>query len=130
MFGTDFEEELGEEFGIKRVPGSGNQWHSKLDLKGFAARWSLKSTKNKSISITQDTIDEAIRECYSNSGDSSIPLWAFRIGDREHDMIMLRKDDFVLLQRGELKVIQENVKDHIAQKRKRANTPTLLRDDQ
>jgi hypothetical protein len=92
MFGRDFEEELSEEFGIQKVPGSGNQWYSKLDLKGFAARWSLKSTEKKSISISQSTIDEAIKACYDLSGDSTTPLWAFRIGDREHDMVMMRKE--------------------------------------
>ena len=130
MFGTEFEKELAEEFAIQRVPGSGNQWHSKLDLSGFSARWSLKSTEKNSISIKRETIDEAIRACFGSSGAMEIPVWAFRIGDREHDMVMLRKEDFKMLQAGEIKIIGEDIPAQIGQKRARAKTPFLLREDE
>ena len=127
--GTEFEEDLAKEFGLRKVPGSGNQWHSKLDLHGHGARWSLKATSKKSASISADTIDEAVIACYSPSGDGSIPIWAFRIEDKNHDIIALRKEDFVMLQKGELKLIEDPTPEHIQQKRMRAKTPTLLRDD-
>jgi len=127
--GAKFEEELSKEFEIKKTPGSGNQWYSKLDLFGRGARWSLKATAKKSISIGQDVIDEAVNACERMSGDGSMPLWAFRIGDDKHDIIAMRKEDFKLLQAGELKLIGEGVKEQVAQRRAKASTPVLFRDE-
>jgi len=125
--GKIFEDDLSKEFGIDKVPGSGNQYHSKLDLKGNGARWSLKATSHKSISVTQDVIDEAVAACESLSGDGSMPLWAFRIGDNSYDMIMMRKEDFKALQAGELKLIEVETNKKTEQKRLRAKIPRLLR---
>ena len=127
--GSNFEEELSKEFGIKRVPGSGNQFHSKLDAHGKGARWSLKATKNKSISIEQKTIDEAVDACFGLNGDGSIPVWAFRIGSDEYDLVLLRKEDFIALQRGELNIInEEKGKERVNERRRKASLPALLRD--
>lgn len=127
--GKKFEEDLEKEFGLKRVVGSGNQWHSKLDLRGLGARWSLKATKKESISISSKVINEAIRACGDSSGDGSIPVWAFRIGDGEHDIIALRKEDFILLQKGELVLINDTTPEKIKQKRAKMRIPRLLRDE-
>lgn len=61
--GTEFEEDLSKEFGIQKTPSSGNKWYAKMDLFGRGARWSLKATAKKSISIGQDVIDEAVDAC-------------------------------------------------------------------
>lgn len=124
--GTQFEIDLAKELGIKRVPGSGNQFHSKLDLHGKGARWSLKATEKASASIKVEDIIEAINACYNIVGDGSIPLWAYRI--QGHDMVMMRKEDFIEYQRGELELIEQKVDDKYEQRTARANTPRLLRD--
>ena len=125
--GTKFEEDLAKEFGLKRVPGSGNQFHSKLDVQGKGARWSLKATDNASASIKVSDIVEAIKACYNIVGSGDLPLWAYRI--QGHDMVMMRKEDFIELQRGELELINTQVDEKYQQRRARANTPRLLRDE-
>lgn len=125
--GTQFEIDLAQELGIKRVPGSGNQFHSKLDLHGKGARWSLKATEKASASIKVADIIEAINACYNIVGDGSIPLWAYRI--QGHDMVMMRKEDFIEYQRGELELIETKVDDKYEQRTARARIPRLLRDE-
>jgi hypothetical protein len=125
--GTQFEEDLAHEFGLKLVPGSGNQFHSKLDLHGKGARWSLKATEKASASIKAEDIDEAIRACYNVVGDGSIPLWAYRI--KGHDMVMMRKEDFLEFQRGELELTNTIVDGKYQQRAARAMVPRLLRDE-
>lgn len=123
--GQQFEEDLSREFGLRRVPGSGNQYHSKLDISGRSARWSLKATKNESASIKSSVIDEAIIECY-RTGET--PLWAFRIGEEQRDMIMMTKEDFVALQKGEVVFINEETgKEKVNERRRKAAIPPLLR---
>lgn len=130
MLGRDFEDELSREFGLEKVPGSGNQWHSKLDLKGRGFRWSLKSTSKDSFSIKKEDIDEAIRACFGQGGDSSIPLWAFRVGDREHDMIMMRKEDFISMQNGDMqKAIETDKSENVKKRKYLASVPKFLRDE-
>lgn len=124
--GTQFEIDLAKELGIKRVPGSGNQFHSKLDLHGQGARWSLKATEKASASIKVSDIIEAINACYNIVGDGSIPLWAYRI--QNYDMVMMRKEDFIEYQRGELELIEQKVDDKYKQRSARAAVPRLLRD--
>ena len=125
--GAKFETDLSREFGLQRVPGSGNQSHSKLDLVGNGFRWSLKATDRASISIKSSDIAEAVEACFGLNGTGETPLWAYRIGDR--DMVMMRKEDFAALARGELKAInEERGKEKANERLRRAATPSLLRD--
>lgn len=125
--GDRFEDELSSEFGLKRAPGSGNQAHSKLDLYGNGFRWSLKATDGASASIKLSDVQEAVRACYGINGTGETPLWAYRIQDQ--DMIMMRKEDFKAMQRGELSIInEEKGKEKVNERRRRAATPSLLRD--
>lgn len=127
--GTTFEEDLAKEFGITRVPGSGNQFQSKLDIQGKGAKWSLKATEKKSIRFTQETVDEAVDACFGLNGDGSIPVWALRLETPEYDLIVLRKEDFKALQKGELQLIgEEKGKEKVNERRLRSKTPSLLRD--
>lgn len=125
--GQQFETDLSTEFGLTRVPGSGNQSHSKLDLVGQGFRWSLKATRNLSANIKFSDIAEAIEACYGLNGTGETPLWAYRI--QEEDMIMMRKSDFVALQKGEIRAInEEKGKEKVNERRRLAATPSLLRD--
>ncbi len=126
--GTEFEEEMAEELDLKRIVGSGSTWHSKLDLKGKIARWSLKFTKHKSFVVDQGLIDEAVHACEGPGGDGSIPLWLFRLQEEKYDMVMLRLNDFIMLNRGEVQLLnKESTKAEL--KRKRASVPQLFRDE-
>lgn len=123
--GRQFEKELAEEFGLKRVPGSGAVWHSKLDLLGRRARWSLKSTTTPRFPLTFEDILEALDACYGLGGDGSTPLWAVRtlIGD----FVVIRKEDFISMQKGEHSFINKE-KPQVAERKARARQPELLRD--
>jgi hypothetical protein len=122
--GTEYELKMAERIGAKRIVGSGNTWHSKLDLKGIIARWSLKFTSKKSFVVTEDTIDEAVHACEGPGGDGSVPLWLF--GTPKHDMVMLRLNDFEMMQETEVELIKvESNKSE--QKKKRASVPQLFR---
>jgi len=125
--GKQFEKDLAEEFGLELVVGSGNQFHSKLDLQGKEARWSLKATSKSSASIKVSDIVEAIQACTNIVGDGSIPLWAYRIDG--HDMVMMRKEDFIEFQKGELQLIKQDMDDKYEQRSTRASVPRLLRDE-
>lgn len=125
--GVDFEKELSKEFGLQRVPGSGNQAHSKLDLSGNGFRWSLKATSSASASIRASDIEEATTASFGLNGTGETPLWAYRIQD--YDMIMLRKSDFKALCAGDLRPIGvEKGKEKVNERRRLASTPSLLRD--
>ena len=126
--GLEFEKEMAKELGLKRIVGSGSTWHSKLDLKGFIARWSLKFTKNKSFVVDQALIDEAVYACEGPGGDGSVPLWLFRLNNSKYDMIMIRKNDFKMMQETYVELLKvESTK--AEQKRKRASVPQLFRDE-
>lgn len=124
--GLEFERELSEEFGLERIRGSGSVWHNKLDLRGHEFRWSLKSTgreRHWPISIIDMTRD--IGQCLGPGGDGSSPIWAARIP--LGDFILMRKEDFKLMQQGDIKLIDED-RPQVAARKERAKQPELLRD--
>lgn len=117
--GLDFEVDLAVALGVERTPGSGNQWHSKLDLKGKGFRISAKASR-KHIIVDSELIDEALAGC----DDGTVPLWAFRIP--AGDFIMLDIDDFKAFIAGDF---QLNVPVTKSDERKaRADTPQLFRE--
>lgn len=130
--GREFEKELANEFGLNQVPGSGSVWYSKLDLSGHGVRWSLKFTGLTSFPITLIDIKEAFEACFGLGGDGAIPIWAVRMGQIDEDFIVMRKEDFKLMQMGYAKllnIISED-KPQVAARKKRASQPELLRDEE
>ena len=128
QLGREFEDDLALEFGLDVVPGSGNQWHSKLDLQGNEARWSLKFTLQNQFPLTYNDLVEAIKACEGTGGDGAMPLWAVRFGVSDDDFIILRKDDFKRLAAGELELVNE-AKPKAAQRKAKARVPRLLRNE-
>ena len=126
--GLEFEEEIAKELRLERIVGSGNKWHSKLDLKGILARWSLKFTSKKSFVVTQSLIDEAVDACEGPGGDGSTPVWLIRIGSRKYDMILLRKIDFLQMQTEEV-IYTGDTTTKSDLKRAKAAVPQLLREN-
>jgi hypothetical protein len=117
--GLDFEVDLAVALGVDRVPGSGNQWYSKLDLKGKGFRISAKSSR-KHVIVDNDLIDEAIVGC----DDGTTPLWAIRIP--AGDFIMLDLDDFKSLMAGEIEFEIPVTKRE--ERKARASVPQLFRE--
>lgn len=122
--GTEFEQELAKEFGLERVPGSGSTWHSKLDLSGSGFRWSLKATIQQKFPLRFIDVLEALEACFGPGGDGSKPIWAVR--NRLGDFIVMRKEDFIALQSKEINLIETD-RPQVAERKKKAKTPELLR---
>lgn len=117
--GLDFEVDLMRELGVELLPGSGNQWFSKLDLKGQGFRISAKSSRSRVV-----VDDKLINEALSGCDDGAIPLWAIRVPSG--DFIMMDIDTFKAFQNAD---IQLNIPSTKSETRKaRADTPQLLRD--
>jgi hypothetical protein len=119
--GFEFELDLEHDLGITRTPGSGNQWHSKLDLAGKSFRVSAKSSRSKVV-VDDDLINEGLSGC----DDGSIPLWAFRVPSG--DFIMMQKSDFLGFAKGEIELTFQ-VREKRKERMVRADTPVLLRDN-
>lgn len=125
--GIEFEEEFANEMGLTPVPGSGSQWHSKLDVSGQGARWSLKY-RDGSFRIDKAFIDEAVSATVGIGGTGEIPLWAIRLSDPKYDLVLMRKDDFKAMQAGELKVIPDK-RTKTSIRTRLAEVPSLLREE-
>lgn len=121
-----FEHDLAEELGIQRVPGSGSQWHSKLDIQGKGTRWSLKYTDEKGINLTRATLAEAILACGGIGGTGETPVWATRLNGMD-DFVTMRLSDWksFFMENNAFKIEQSKVQE----RRARAKTPQLMRED-
>lgn len=126
--GLGFEEEFAEQMGLEQVPGSGSGPFWKLDLQGFAARWSLKFTRFKANPIGVIEMEEAIEACEGSGGSGEMPMWGGRMGgDPRYDFVMMRAGDFKKLTEGRLVLTQESKADA---KRRTASVPVLMRDEE
>lgn len=127
--GREFEEDFAEDMGLSVVPGSGNQWHSKLDVHGRGVRWSLKATRDHSFRVTEKDIKEMVLSVMGPGATGDIGMMAIRInaeGNYPMDLIVMGKSDFKALAGGEYKLVTETKSDA---KRRAAHIPELLRGD-
>ena len=124
--GREFEEDLAYRFGLNQTPGSGNQWHSKLDIAGMGARWSLKFTKGRTFTIDYDLIDEAREATGGLGGGGEIPIWGIRIGDPKYTFVMVSDIDFERMFAEEVKLVR-TASARAEARRRLASTPQLLR---
>lgn len=121
--GRQFEDDLAAELGVQRVPGSGNQWHSKMDVYGRDMRWSLKATEKNGYRLDEEFFEECLRATGGLHGTGETPMWALRFPFG--DFVIMRKDDFISTS-GEFTVPTSTR----AQERKnRSTVPQLLRED-
>lgn len=127
--GRDFERELAEELGLSLVPGSGNQWWAKLDLKGVRARWSLKYTESNSFPLRRVDFEEALDATTGLQGDGSTSIFAVRMEGLPDDFVMMWKNDFIQMQAGELKFVGEDPTPKKSEvRRARSRVPVLMRE--
>lgn len=125
-----FEEEIAEEFGLTRVPGSGNQWYRKLDVDGRGLQLSLKWTNSLGITVDGEALREAIEACYGPEGSGNTPMWVVRRNPfRDQDVVMMLKSDFLKFFGEEVKLVQPS-QARMEAKRKRARTPQLFREEE
>jgi hypothetical protein len=102
--GLAFEQDFARRLGAKLQPGSGNQWHAKLDVKGRSFLWSLKSTVKGSFRLTTDMLAETIHavDGPGGKGGNTLPGMAIRIADE--DFVVLRASDFIQIVQDEVKI--------------------------
>jgi hypothetical protein len=123
--GRDFEVAFAKEMGLEPVPNSGATWHSKLDLRGFSARWSLKWTGKLSYVLSRATLEEA-QEATDDPGGGTgeMPLWAFDVAGDWY--VLVRASDFKRITSEELVLSRESKAES---KRRTADVPQLFRED-
>lgn len=120
--GRDFEKRFAKKTGANLVPGSGSQWHSKLDAKSNNIIWSLKRSDKDRVIINNDLIKEIDRATKSPGGYiESYPAICVSAGDLE-DLVVMKLDDFLAWQADEKTIEYEPIK-----KKKVIQPPELLR---
>lgn len=126
--GTAFEEAFARRNGLDRVPGSGNQWASKLDVEGLGARWTLKSTKFRSFPLSLDVIQELLEACEGVGGTGEIPMGAVELDNRhtKETIVFMRESDFNRIQQEQISLTRETKADA---RRREATVPQLLREE-
>lgn len=121
--GREWERIWAEKIGGKVVPGSGNQWYAKLDVRGQSITWSNKWTGNKSFSITDQMLKEIRQATLAAGGNGSIGAMAVRI-ESVGDVVVMPADDFLELMKSK-PIIQAEKADN---RRATARVPQLLRE--
>lgn len=121
--GREWEVTFSTMIGGTQVPGSGNQWHSKMDVKGNSILWSCKWTGNTGFLITNKVWQEVVDAVDGPGGTGAIPGLAIRTA--EADVVVLRVEDFLELLR-QPPIIAAVKADN---RRATARVPQLLRDD-
>lgn len=120
--GREFEKRFAAEMGLDQVPGSGSTWHSKLDVKGFRARWSLKWHRGKTYTISRALLAEAQAATGAPGGTGEIALHGFSLdGDW---LVLMEASTFKAIAEGELVLVRESKADA---RRREAAIPELLR---
>lgn len=120
--GRRFEREFAAEMGLEQVHGSGSTWHSKLDVKGFRARWSLKWTRRKTYSISGKLLEEVQAATGAPGGTGEIGLHGFSLAGRWY--VLMEASTFKAISAGELVLSRETKAEA---RRREAAVPELLR---
>lgn len=120
--GREWEAIFADAIGGTPVPGSGNQWHSKLDVKGKKFLWSCKWTSKDWQPITQDIWLEAAVACDGLMGTGASPGLGLR--SLSEDLVVFRIEDFIDILKMPPNIAATKVENKLAT----ARVPLLLRD--
>ena len=122
--GRAFERRFADLIGAKVVPGSGNQWFAKQDVRSAVVLWSLKWTSKRHFLFSTKLMTE-VEEAISapgGIGGETIPGVATSLDGEV--FITLRADDFIRLFQSEIKFIEPTKNE---EKRLRSKIPELFR---
>lgn len=122
--GRAWERIWAEKIGGRLVPGSGNKWYSRLDVRGKRILWSNKWTGNLSYTISRGVLQELSDATVAPGGNGAIPALAIRI-ESVGDYVVIGADDFLEL----LKSKPIIAADKAENRRATAAIPQLLRED-
>ncbi len=119
--GRAWEKELEQRLGGRITPGSGNKWHSKLDIHGAAFVLSAKATTSDHYNVTRGDLLEA--EQAARGEDKP---WLIAVKTSERQTVTLTLDHF-------LQILETNTAyvtpDKTAALRNRVKKPSILRTD-
>lgn len=104
--GLKYEKDFARKIGGKIVPGSGNKWYAKLDVRSSSIIWSCKYTSKVSFSLTKDILYEAWRAAIGPGGSGTIPALAINIESADEEVVVLRLSDFLSLLQDERKLFE------------------------
>lgn len=99
--GIRFEVELAEKLGAQLTPGSGNQWHAKMDEQAGTVLLTLKATRDDRYAWAE--IIRTLMECVayvsspSGPGGATLPAAAIRVDSQKRspiDVVVMRAEDF------------------------------------
>lgn len=122
--GKEYEYDMEDLIGLERVPGSGNGWAHKLDVKGRGTRWSLKATSKSSFRVGEDMIAEAIRATAGIGGTGETPVWGVRTS--VGDFVIMRTEDWIRFMKSDVFSIPLTKSE---ERRARAQIPELFRNE-
>lgn len=125
--GRDFEKQTASFLGAKLVPGSGNQWHAKLDVgKAGGLLASLKWSRRDPIPRLSTLMRETSDAITAPGGVGLETIGAVILGaPGKRSTITLYLDDFARVVEEDLKLTTQSKVDA---KLARARTPVLFRD--
>jgi len=86
------EKKTANDFGGLTTPGSGNQWHSKGDVKTTEYLIECKTTTKDSYSLTSKVWSKIYTEALLESKE---PLMEIQFIDRGIELIVMDKNDFL-----------------------------------
>ena len=122
--GGDFEKRFAKKTGSQLVPGSGSQWHSKMDATHGPLVFSLKRTTKSTFTVNSHLFDELDRATSAPGGyKDSLPALCISAGDMD-DLVVMRLDDFMALQTSYKGMFKASKSE---EKIEEAKTPILLR---
>lgn len=127
--GFEFERDWERLTLARRLPGSGNQWHSPMDHhQAGTIVWSLKCTTGRSISVSDELLDEVIDAARGMGGRGAGVLagLALRIGGPEYDCVVLPREDFFTITREKPALVRASKAEA---RREGANIPIIFRED-
>lgn len=94
-YGREWEVEFAQIIGGTPQPGSGNLWHSKMDVRGSSILWSCKWTANTGFLITSKVWQEVVDAVDGPGGTGTMPGLAIRTATS--DLVVLRVEDLLTL---------------------------------
>ncbi len=118
--GRAWEQELEQRLGGRITPGSGNQWHSKLDLHGAAFVLSAKATTSDHYNVTRGDLLEA--EQAARGEDRP---WIIAVKTSERQTVTLDLDHFLQILETKVTYVEP---DKTAALRARVSRPSVLRE--
>lgn len=125
--GRAFESEVADDFGLERVPGSGNRLF-KLDLTAGELRLSLKHTDSASVRVDERMLQE-LEDATSGPGGAGAHqtgALVVRIGALDRVVAVIDWQDLVALLKSDAVGSIDSTKDE--QRRAAVELPTLLRE--